>query len=388
MKFPHPILFWHPNLVGLWVGAGLLCLGMSEIVRSVDRSAQVHRGIAAAEAALAAEEAAFAFAGEHLAEDSYQASSGLTCKLNMPVATAAASMEILINDRFGVAHRFGYDLLAGGIPRALGQAFSALERSTSMPRRISITASPPVPIPEDQWPRLDPTVFELSPNNWRRTGILKKNASIALLRLPGGTDRPDFVLGSRGETLLSATIPSSGVVRLDGHLWVEPDDKPLVLELSADLTIAVRGNLYLGRSIHVRGPGRLVLIVVRRRGDMFRDLDLDGRWSEGDELLTAHDRPFQGSTDGSGTVYIGLPANNRVPDRIRLDAALIADGEVHIQTSVAEVWGALAVGYGVTGAAEGCRLLTPGLLLPDTHRERVPGLQPRGRPRPGILRPL
>lgn len=387
MKLPHPVLFWHPNLVGLWVGAGLLCLGMSEIVRSVNRSAHVHRRIAAAEAALAAEEAAFAFAGEHSAEDRYLTRSGLTCELTVTVVTTAA-MEILVHDRFGMAHHFGYDLLRGGMPRAFGQAFSALERSTSPRRRNSITASPPVPLPEDQWPRLAPSVFDLSPNNWRRTGILSKNASIALLRLPAGTDRTDFVLGSRRKILLRATIPPSGVVRLDGHLWVEPDDKPLVLELSADLTIAVRGNLYLGRSIHVRGPGRLVLIVVRRRGDMFRDLDLDGRWSEGDELLTAHDRPFQGSTDGSGTVYIGLPADNPVPDRIRLDAALVADGEVHIQTSVAEVWGALAVGYGVTGAADGCRLLTPGLLLPDTHRERVPGVQPRGRPRPGVLRPL
>ena len=387
MKLPHPVLFWHPNLVGLWVGAGLLCFGMSEIVRSVNRSAHVHRRIAAAEAALAAEEAAFAFAGEHSAEDRYLTRSGLTCELTVTVVTTAA-MEILVHDRFGMAHHFGYDLLRGGMPRAFGQAFSALERSTSTRRRNSITASPPVPLPEDQWPRLDPSVFDLSPNNWRRTGILSKNASIALLRLPAGTDRTDFVLGSRRKILLRATIPPSGVVRLDGHLWVEPDDKPLVLELSADLTIAVRGNLYLGRSIHVRGPGRLVLIVVRRRGDMFRDLDLDGRWSEGDELLTAHDRPFQGSTDGSGTVYIGLPADNPVPDRIRLDAALVADGEVHIQTSVAEVWGALAVGYGVTGAADGCRLLTPGLLLPDTHRERVPGVQPRGRPRPGVLRPL
>ena len=388
MKLLHPVLFWHPILVGLWVGAGLLCLGMSEIVRSVNRSANVHRGIAAAEAALAAEEAAFAFAGEHSAEDKYRTRSGLTCELTVRVVTPAMAMEILVHDRFGVAHRVGYDLLAGGMPRAFGQAFSVLERSTSTPRLDSVTASPPVPLPEDQWPRLDSTVFDLSPDNWLRTGILSRNASIALLRLPAGTDRPDFVLGSRSEILLSPTIPPSGVVRLDGHLWVEPDGKPLVLELSADLTIAVRGNLYLGRSIHVRGPGRLVLIVVRRRGDMFRDLDLDGRWSEGDELLTTHDGPFQGSTDGSGTVYIGLPANNPVPDRIRLDAALVADGEVHIQISVAEVWGALAVGHGVTGAGEGCRLLTSGLLLPDTHREQVPGLQPRGRPRPGILRRL
>ena len=256
-----------------------------------------------------------------------------------------------------------------------------------MARVRSVSADRPVPLAKDEWPSLDPTIQDLPTNTWRRMGILRRHSSLALLRLPAGTDRPDYVLEDSNGSVLSPSVPASGVLRLYGHLWVDIAAKPLTLQLPRDLTIVVAGNLYLGRSIHVRGPGRLVLVVTRGTGDMFRDLDLDGAWSEGDELLTAHDRPFRGSIEGSGAVYFGLPAGNPVPGRIRIDAAVIADGEVHIQCPVTEVWGALAVGHGVTGAQRH-RLLTPGLLLPDTQRERMPGFKPLGGPRPGILRLL
>ena len=211
--------------------------------------------------------------------------------------------------------------------------------------------------------------------------MLRRDSSLALLRLPSGTDRTDFVLADSQGAVVSPSVPPSGLVRLDGHLWVDRADKPVTMQLDRDLTIVIRGNLYLGRSVHVRGPGRLVLVVTRRRGGMYRDLDLDGRWSDGDELLTPGTE-FRGSIEGSGSVYLGLPAGNPVPDSIRLDAALVVDGEVHIQSARAEIWGALAVGYGVTGAGDDHVLLTLGLLLPDTQRERIPGFQPVGRPRP------
>ena len=84
------------------------------------------------------------------------------------------------------------------------------------------------------------------------------------------------------------------------------------------------------------------------------------------------------------------------------DELRISKGETEFDVlvlSLAERRGAASVAAGLyretessvarrEAECEGCRLLTPGLLLPDTHRERVPGLQPRGRPRPGILRPL
>ena len=391
MKLLHPILYWHPILIGVWVGVGLMGVGLFGVIRSVNRSGVVHREIAAAEASLAAEEAAFAFAHQShpTAGSTYQTASGFSCELTTAPSSSGSVMTILVLDRFGTEHRFGCDLLAGATPRVFGQPFSILLRGT--PERtealLSIARTPPEGLAQDQWPRLDRAVGELPAQGWRRTGVLRRDSSLALLRLPSGTDRTDYVLADREGAGVSPSVPPSGVVRLDGHLWVDRADKPVLMHLDRDLTIVIRGNLYLGRSVHVRGPGRLVLVVTRRRDDMFRDLDLDGRWSDGDELLTSG-AEFSGGIEGSGSVYLGLPAGNPVPDSIRLDAALVVDGEVHIQSSRAEVWGALAVGHGVTGAGEDHVLLTLGLLLPDTQRERIPGFQPVGRPRPGILRRL
>ena len=103
---------------------------------------------------------------------------------------------------------------------------------------------------------------------------LRRDDSLALLRTPSGTDLPDFVFATNEHGISRPKVPPSGTLVLNGHLWVDRGKEPLIIELSQPLTVVARGNIYLGRSIGVRGPGKLILVAQQAESEMFCDRNM------------------------------------------------------------------------------------------------------------------
>lgn len=275
----------------------------------------------------------------------------------------------------GSRHVFRCEHLDGGAAPALALAF-AVAGDRPMPPGVP----EPVRIAADDFPRsLLPARV---PGSARGAG-LELDAALALLRLATGTDADDFVLG-RGRDHCRLTGPADGMVVVDGNLWVDAAPTPLTVELERDTTLLVRGNIYLGRSIAVEGTGRLWLVALAEPGMPLRDLDHNGRWSPGDELLVPG--PFRGPMEGAGGVWLGLPGARCVA--LEVAAGLVVGGELHLAADAAHVSGTLLVRHGVTAAAAGGHLRASGVRCPDVRREQVPGFPPAGPPRPGRLLPV
>ncbi|MBX3462056.1 MAG: hypothetical protein KF830_02715 [Planctomycetes bacterium] len=229
----------------------------------------------------------------------------------------------------------------------------------------------------DQLPCLDAAEVSLAPRA-DQLPAFRQDGGVALLTWESGTDRPDFVFEPRRAADLDA---AGGLVVVCGNLWVEVGSRPLRLALQRDLVVVVRGNLYLGRSIQVDGPGRLVLVASRSRGEpVFADRDGNGRWSPGDVLRGAD--AFTGPSEGAGNVYLGLPESTAA---IRCDAGLVVGGEAHVAAPT-RVGGPLVLAHGVTQLKPGgLPLQAAGDWVFAVERERVPGFVTTGRPRPGLL---
>jgi len=150
--------------------------------------------------------------------------------------------------------------------------------------------------------------------------------------------------------------------------------------LRRDHVVVVRGNLYVGRSILVDGPGRLVLVTCAGAGERsFADVDGNGRWSQSDRLFGPGD--FAGPAEGAGNVYLGLPGS---PGRVVCDVSLVVAGELHLGAT-AQVAGPVVLGHGATATAVGARLEPTRRWVFRVDRESVPGFVTDGAPRPGVL---
>ncbi|HEX6813219.1 MAG TPA: hypothetical protein VF384_16475 [Planctomycetota bacterium] len=210
------------------------------------------------------------------------------------------------------------------------------------------------------------------------TPTVRRDQGVALLQWAAGTDGDDYVINRRPKCGFNVT---GDLLVVPGHLWVEPGECQLEIELTRDLVIVVRGNLYVGRSIAVRGPGRLLFATVPGpQARAFADRDGNGRWSGGDVLRGEGE--FTGPIEGGGNVYLGLNWSRSTLD---LGAALVVGGELHLMTD-ARVSGPLIVPHGITATTPGARVVAAGDWAFDPDRERVPGFQTRGGPRPGRLR--
>ena len=208
---------------------------------------------------------------------------------------------------------------------------------------------------------------------------------IALLRLAGGTDRADFVLAAEPGVGGAQRLHARGTEVVDGNLWVDCGAAPLQLELVDDLTVVVRGNVYLGRGITVVGDGHLTLVAVGAPGSAFVDRDGNGRWSAGDELRGAEH--FEGPVEGAGNVFLGLPREGQ--GRLEFDVGLVVDGVLHVAVDQALVNGPVVLHHG--GAPMPGRtgnLVASGRRLPALQRAALPGFATVGMPRPGSLQPL
>jgi hypothetical protein len=186
---------------------------------------------------------------------------------------------------------------------------------------------------------------------------LGRDAQLALLRLPRGTERRDFVLPPARRDHARIERHQDGLVVVDGHLWVDRGDRPLAVELNGSVTIVVRGNVYLGRSLLTTGAGRLTIYAAKVEPE---------------------------PAEGSGQILLGLPGE-AVPE-VRTDASLLAEGDVHVHGRTAVLRGSCLVGGEWRGNASGGAVQFTGDRLPVVARELVPGFCVSGPSRPGWLR--
>ncbi|MGE3172299.1 MAG: hypothetical protein AB7O97_06700 [Planctomycetota bacterium] len=276
----------------------------------------------------------------------------------------------------------------------LDWTFATLPGGTSpvFGRALSIVAGAPLPShwrgavatePEDL-PRLAPCIDDTRLPSW-----LQPDPGVALLRLPAGTDRDDFVFAAaRADGARSIQV--GGVVVVDGNLWVDCGDSPLVLDLDRDLTLIVRGNVYLGRSVRVRGPGHLTLVTVVDGGSAYFDVDGNCRWSPGDRLVGGE--PFAGPVEGAGNVLmgaLGATVGAGAGPELELDLGLDVGGVLHAVAATVTVHGPVVLRSGaMSRPSDAGRLIATGSRLPAVQRVVLPGFVAVGLPRPGPLRPL
>ena len=152
-----------------------------------------------------------------------------------------------------------------------------------------------------------------------------------------------------------------------GHLWIVASPRADLVRLDRDLTVVVEGNLYVGASLEIEGPGRLLFVTIA--GDLarpFADRDGNGRWSEGDVTRQGE---FLGVLEGGGNVYLGLPNSAAA---ISLDAGLIAGGEVHVAAPTA----ALLVPARVVATAVAAALAVAALAVAAAAARLVARLEP------------
>jgi hypothetical protein len=266
---------------------------------------------------------------------------------------------------------FSFARLAGATPPVFGRALT-VAASASAPSDWGATVALP-----EELPQLGAAARE-------RTALpswLVADPGVALLRLAGGTDREDFSLRLGGSPDRPFVPPATGVVLVDGNLWIDAAGETLSLGLRRDLTLVVRGNAYIGSSIRVDGCGKLTIVTTGDGGVAFVDRDGNGRWSTGDELRGAEQ--FFGPMEGAGNVRLGLRPDGR--GTLELDVGLVATGLVTVAAERAIVHGPVVMHRGGASIGEG-RLEATGRRLPCLRRAALPGFVPVGRPRASPLR--
>ncbi len=370
---PRPTLWWRtfvdsPLLLGSWAAVFLACIAIVEVAGVIQRAEVVRLAAAESMARIAAEAAAAQFVGSDAVCGREQVSIG-----EVRVVVQDHGEECWITtEAGGELFRFRCRQLKGAAPENFGVACSAAD--TTLVR--STTAARPVL--RADLPRLDEAAVACATRADQTNGFARESG-VALLAWETGTERDDFVFDPHA---LGRGLDELGdLVVVPGNLWVEVGDRPLCLQLRRDLTVVVRGNVYIGRSLLVEGAGRLVIVAARSDGAVsFVDTDANGRWSATDRLLDAP--KFEGPFEGTGGVYLGLP---RAQGSLRVEAGLVVAGELHLRAG-AVVTGPVVLGHGVTPTmTSGARLEARGEWAFRVQRERVPGFATSGRPRPGVL---
>jgi hypothetical protein len=326
-----------------------------------------------------AESAAFAAAASPTGRATIGATGGATASARVAPSEAPA-FEVVVRGRRN-AMRFRCELLAGQAARALGMPLSLRDprpvpRVDPAPRRLGV----------DDFPALVPDLTKVAASPAALGPDVAEDPSIGVLRLRAGTERKDWTLRAGQDGIVRLGVPPNGIVLVPGHLWLDRGSGPLVIELARSLTIVVDGNLYLGRSLEVRGPGRLALVARRGEADGFADRDLDGCWSPTDGRLRGEgsSRP-NGPLEGSGSIYLGLPGDAAPEPELVAGATLVAEAELHAIARRVLVRGAVVGAHGLTLGPDCDSCTVDGEAVPVISRERIPGFVTTGRPRPGWL---
>jgi hypothetical protein len=367
-----------PLVRAVWAAALLLCVATSFALGTLRRSSQARAAADQAMARLCAEEAAAvltASPGGFQPGARIVTASGTVCAA-VP-GDRPHEWTITAELPRGTRGSFRCRVLDGGAPAAFGLPF-AVFGDRGMPPGVP----EPFRLPPEELPQPTPSAG-IAAAEQNATRIVR-DGTIALLRLSTGTDRDDYCLGPRSALSVRMDTRRAQVLTVDGNLWVDAGNSPLTVELDQDLTLLVRGNVYLGRSVLVAGRGRLWIAALPGPGLPYRDLDGNGRWSKGDELLDPGS--FSGPLEGGGAIWFGLPGTQM--EEMVQDAGIFAGGEVHLRARRVLVRGALVVRHGVTDLARNAELVCNGETLIDVRRDRVPGFAPVGAARPGRLVPI
>lgn len=346
-------------------------------VRALDDARSVRDRMEVAAARIVAESAAGEFVGSGGAVRNRVVDVGGGIVVQTYAEPLRGADQVRLVARVG-SQRFDYLFtpLSGGTSPVFGQALTAANDALVPDGWRGLAR-----VPAEQLPRLTAGAEATASSAAR---LFVADPGLALLRLPAGTDRDDFVLAV-DPAAGTPVITAYGVATVDGNLWLDCAERPLDLHLDADLTIVVRGNLYLGRSLRIHGQGNLTMVTVGNDGGAFVDRDGNGRHSPGEPVRGAEQ--FAGPMEGAGNVWIGLPREGA--GRLDLDVGLVVGGVLHVAADRAEVHGPVILQRG--GAAAPGRsglLIATGSRLPTLNRLALPGFATVGQPRPGPLQQL
>lgn len=343
--------------VAMWIVHG--------VARVAQRSFEVSRRVEAAKAELLADSAVMAGIRDEEGAGRRDPMPGVQ------VQHEGSTVRVRVRLPGGGDYGFVGRLLPGRAPLAFGDAGSLGEGAAAFEGMR--------PLDPEAAPRLETEAVARAAAT-PAPATLHRDPGVALLHWRAGTDADDFVfVANRGVVDLSAV---GELLVVPGHLWLEAGDAPLVFALAHDLVVVVQGNVYLRRSLEVRGPGRLVLVAARAAGAVsFADEDGNGRWSEPDRLLGV--AAFVGPIEGAGSVYCGGPD---CTSPIAIAASLVVAGQLHLDAGL-RVAGPLVVEHGITRRGTNARLVAAGDWRFEPERERVPGFVTGGVPRPSFLRP-
>lgn len=297
--------------------------------------------------------------------------------------TTNPRLRIVVDGKHDRRYTFSCDLLVGAAPSQLGVRLALHDQADP-----GLVGSVPVqPLRLKPSSLLDPRIIGADSEEAIDGQFLARDRSIAVMRLGSGTDREDFVLGGNSTALIRQLVPASGVLVVPGNLWVDRGDTALAIELDSSLTLVVDGNIYLGRSVVVRGRGRLFLVARLGASLGFRDRDGDGAWSKGDSVMgDAEGGSYHGPTEGGGMIYLGLPGTHQSPaQHVEILGSLVADGEIYVLAESAVVHGAVVGGGSITTFGD-AKLRLSGEHMPNIDRGDVPGFRRSGTLRPGLLR--
>ncbi len=357
-----------PFVVSCLVSCVLLYMAW-QVNEVIDATQQLHEERALVVGSIAADEAAFAAVAADLAtgkQRMFATESGPDCLVLRSSEAEGGKLQIHVVSEHHADLRFACDFLSGSGPLCLSHPLSlpaALWKDSPGLQEWLAAQEQQVHLLESE--QDFPSLFDLldlsSPAQGMRWPGLKEDGAIALLRLPEGTDGRDYVPQVNAAGICPLDLPGDGILVLPGHLWLPEGDRPLILELRRPLTVLVQGNIYLGRSLQVRGPGKLTLVAV------------SGEWSA--------------SVEGAGAIHLGLPssaASEEAAPGLQVDASLVAQGAVHLQNGPVRVDGALVAKLGMHRRAQSQLQLT-GLRLFLAQREIPPGFRSQGSPRPGLL---
>jgi hypothetical protein len=364
---PWRSLFDAPLLIAAWGAIVCGSLAMLDVGAALRRSEAVRRAATPELARLAAETAlATVLARDPTATSARVVVGGVVVTL----ARNEGQFRVVSEVGDAGAYRFCSAEMPGAAPAVFANACSAVD-----PTCAKVVGGSRL-ITSDEMPRLDPAQLGAAEHG-ERLAAFRLDQGIALLSWESGTQKPDYVLDA---TRIGSLDEARGLVVLPGNLWVEAGEQPLRVRLQHDHVVVVKGNLYVGRSILVDGPGRLVLVTCKEAGERsFADLDANGRWSRGDRPCGQGE--FVGPFEGAGNVYLGLPGPTRA---VVCDVSLVVDGELHVGVA-ARIAGPLVLGHGAEAIAVGARLEASRQWAFRVDRERVPGFVTDGMPRPGVL---
>lgn len=385
--------------VCLIVAVGVMSVTAWQVNDALEASHEVHEVRDAVVAGLVAEDAAFE-ATRRVADSTsadpieLPSPTGMAATVRVKNVSGRRILLVSVLGRRDRAYQYSCDLLPGAGPEVLGSPLNVRHRDVAdRPAIRSFLRDNPNlridPMDDDTVSGLLEPAHTAPTTSTKVAGFVEED-SIALLRLKHGTDRRDFVPDDITGGTWRPRISADGVRVVPGNLWIDRGDKPLRVFLPRSLTIVVHGNLYLGRSVLVSGPGRLVFVTTAptQKGaeDSFDFVDLDGNggWSTGDRRADGGDpATFRGPVEGQAAAYLGLPgAATRLVD---VAASIVAAGEFYVRAERTRLRGSLVAGHGITWA-KACRLELSGDALPNVEREPLPGFCRTGGARPGLLR--